>query len=62
MSDLLKCFKTQRENLIVELQHLNVYIALTSDIWNAHSKHDCLCVTGHYLDSDWKLQKKKKKS
>ena len=41
--------------MITELQHPSVSIALTSDIWNTLSKQD---VTGHYLDSDWKIQKR----
>ncbi|KAK3212173.1 hypothetical protein Dsin_016879 [Dipteronia sinensis] len=57
-NDLIKIFKTQRDDLTAELQHLTVSIALTSDIWNACSKHDYLCVTGHYLDSECRIQKK----
>ncbi|KAK3184854.1 hypothetical protein Dsin_032140 [Dipteronia sinensis] len=57
-NDLIKMFKTQRDDLTAELQHLTVSIALTSDIWNACSKQDYLCVTGHYLDSECRIQKK----
>ena len=57
-NDLIKCFQTQRDKLKAELHQLTVSIALTSDIWNAFSKQDYLTVTGHYLDSDWNLQKK----
>ncbi|KAK3193683.1 hypothetical protein Dsin_024993 [Dipteronia sinensis] len=57
-NNLIRLFQTQRDELMAELQHLSVSIALTSDIWNACSKQDYLCVTGHYLDSDWRLTKK----
>ena len=46
-NDLIKYFRTQRDKF-----------ALPSDIWNVCSKQDYLTVTGHYLDSDWNLQKK----
>ena len=44
--------------MIAQLERLSVSIALTSDIWNAHLKQDYLCVMGHYLDSDWMIQKR----
>ncbi|KAK2662889.1 hypothetical protein Ddye_001463 [Dipteronia dyeriana] len=57
-NDLIRLFETQRDDLVAEIQHLSVSVALTSDIWNAYSKQDYLCVTGHYLDSDWRITKR----
>ncbi|KAK2648818.1 hypothetical protein Ddye_016307 [Dipteronia dyeriana] len=57
-NDLIRLFETQRDDLVAEIQHLSVSVALTSDIWNACSKQDYLCVTGHYLDSDWRITKR----
>ena len=37
-NDLKKWFYTERNNLITELHHLSVSIALTYDIWSACSK------------------------
>ncbi|KAK2659633.1 hypothetical protein Ddye_006166 [Dipteronia dyeriana] len=39
------------DDLVDEIQHLSVSVALTYDIWNACSKQDYLSVTRHYLDS-----------
>ncbi|KAK3195391.1 hypothetical protein Dsin_026701 [Dipteronia sinensis] len=58
MNDLIRFVKTQRDDLMAELQHLSVFIALTSGILNACSKQEYLYVTGHYLDSDRRLTKK----
>ncbi|KAK2658908.1 hypothetical protein Ddye_005441 [Dipteronia dyeriana] len=57
-NDLIRLFETQRGDLVAEIQHLSVSVALTSDIWNACSKQDYLCVTVHYLDSDWRITKR----
>ncbi|KAK0604709.1 hypothetical protein LWI29_018579 [Acer saccharum] len=57
-NDLIRLFGSARDDLNAELHSLNVSVALTSDIWNACSKQDYLCVTGHYLNSDWKLTKR----
>ncbi|KAK2648309.1 hypothetical protein Ddye_015798 [Dipteronia dyeriana] len=57
-NDLIRLFETQRDDLVAEIQHLSVPVALTSDIWNACSKQDYLSVTGHYLDSDWRITKR----
>ena len=40
------------------MQNIYFSIALTFDIWSRHSKQDYLCVTGHYVDTQWILQKK----
>ena len=56
-NDLIRLFGSARDDLNAELHSLNVSVALTSDIWNACSKQDYLCVTGHYLNSDWKITK-----
>ncbi|KAK2658652.1 hypothetical protein Ddye_005185 [Dipteronia dyeriana] len=58
INDLIRLFETERDDLVAEIQHLSVSVALTSDIWNACSKQDYLCVTGHYLDSDWRITKR----
>ncbi|KAK3199117.1 hypothetical protein Dsin_022532 [Dipteronia sinensis] len=58
MSDLIRTFQKRRTELISELQNISFSIALTSDIWSGRSKQDYLCVTGHYVDTEWILQKK----
>ncbi|KAK3204308.1 hypothetical protein Dsin_018354 [Dipteronia sinensis] len=57
-SDLIRTFQKRRTELISELQNISFSIALTSDIWSGRSKQDYLCVTGHYVDTQWILQKK----
>ena len=57
-SDLIRTFQKRRTELITELQNISFSIALTSDIWSRRSKQDYLCVTIHYVDTQWILQKK----
>ena len=58
MSDLIRTFQKHRTELIYELQNISFSIALMFDIWSGRSKQDYLCVTGHYVDTQWILQKK----
>ena len=58
MSNLIRTFQKRRTELISELQNISFSIALTSDIRSIYSKQDYLCVIGHYVDTQWILQKK----
>jgi hypothetical protein len=33
-------------------------ISLTSDCWISNQTIGYMCLTAHYIDSDWKLQKR----
>ena len=55
---MIRTFQKRRTELNSELQNISFSIALTSDIWSGRSKQDYLCVTGHYVDTQWILQKK----
>lgn len=56
-NDLKKCFKTMCTRLINDIACLRGSISLTSDMWRAVSKQEYICVTSHYIDSNWRLQK-----
>lgn len=60
MSNELKDQFTSRKNELIAMFATAQYkVSLTSDIWTA-GKHGLsyICVTAHYLDDNWKLQKR----
>ncbi|OAY78882.1 putative AC transposase, partial [Ananas comosus] len=56
--DSIKAFLEYRQNLISILKNLNSKISLTSDIWTSRNEHSFICVTAHWIDSNWILQKR----
>ncbi|KAH7679060.1 Ribonuclease H-like protein [Dioscorea alata] len=46
-----------KQKLISKLSNSSLKISLTSDIWTSQFKTNYLCVTAHYIDSNWVLQK-----
>ena len=47
-----------KQNLISEISKGSFKISLTSDIWSSQNNSDYLCVTAHYIDNNWILQKR----
>lgn len=57
--DLLKYFTDKRDALIEDLKNNAISsVAITSDIWSGNAKEDYLSVVGHYINSDWQLEKR----
>ena len=54
----MKVFTEMRENLIREFSTFNATISCTSDLWQGRVFQHYICVTGHYLDSNWQVQKR----
>ena len=57
-SDCMKVFYTMRQSLIDNFKCFNATISCTSDLWEGCNKIGYLCVTAHYVDDDWVLQKR----
>ena len=47
-----------RTQLINDITSLRGSISLTSDMWKSTAKREYICVTSHYIDNNWTLQKR----
>lgn len=56
--DCVTVFEEERKKLKILLRSVSK-ISLTTDIWTSSSqKLSYMCLTGHFVDRDWKLQKR----
>ena len=55
---IMKKFKTERENFKKYFANFQGKICLTYDIWISLMHIGFLCITAHYIDSEWMLKKK----
>ena len=52
------CMKLFMENKKLLKNHLkNERLCLTTDIWSSVQNYNYMCLTAHWIDQDWKLQK-----
>ncbi|XP_020251906.1 zinc finger BED domain-containing protein RICESLEEPER 1-like [Asparagus officinalis] len=58
--DCMKIYDNLRLNLYEVLDKLPCRVSLTADTWRSgvSEEEEYLCLTCHYVDNDWKLQKK----
>ncbi|TYG49799.1 hypothetical protein ES288_D10G123200v1 [Gossypium darwinii] len=57
--DVLKYYAKERDHVKEELAKAPGLICLTSDNWNSeHSNDEYICIIAHWVDKDWKLQKR----
>ena len=47
-----------KQKLISEISKGSFKTSLTSDIWSSQNNSDYFCVTAHYIDNNWILQKR----
>lgn len=57
-NDCLKAFKEETCNLQEMFRHLKSKISLTSDMWTSNRTMGYICITAHFIDEDWKPQKR----
>ena len=57
-SNVLKMYKREKDKLKIVLGSLPGRICLTSDLWTSISTDGYVSLTAHYVDLNWKLQKK----
>ena len=55
---IMKKFQTKRENFKKYFDNFEEKICLTYDIWTYLMHRGFLCVTAHYIDSEWMLNKR----
>jgi len=57
-SSAMKTFLEYKIRLVEELSSLDCRVSLTADAWDSGYGYHYLCVTCHWLDNDWLLQKR----
>ncbi|PKU62729.1 Putative AC transposase [Dendrobium catenatum] len=57
-NDCKKLFLKEKCNLMEQLSKVTSRICLTSDLWTSINTDGFICLTAHYIDNDWHLQKK----
>ncbi|KAI5429499.1 hypothetical protein KIW84_034185 [Lathyrus oleraceus] len=57
-ADVDEIFKTEKEALKKELANIPSIISLTSDMWTTCTSEGYICMTAHYVDSNWNLKSK----
>ena len=57
-ADVLKLFGKEKHKLSTLLQSCPGRICLTSDLWTSIVTDGYLCLTAHFIDKDWVLQKR----
>ncbi|XP_038987604.1 zinc finger BED domain-containing protein RICESLEEPER 2-like [Phoenix dactylifera] len=56
-NDCMKMFAIEKQKLRSMLRNVD-RISLTTDLWTSNQTIGYICITGHFLDSEWKLQKR----
>jgi hypothetical protein len=57
-NDIIKLYKKTKESLIALFDSNDWKFALTCDTWTATTNESYLCITCHWVDNDWLLQKR----
>ncbi|XP_078156107.1 zinc finger BED domain-containing protein RICESLEEPER 2-like [Carex rostrata] len=57
-SDCVKLYQEEKVNLYNVLDKINCRVSLTTDMWTSASVQGFLCLTCHYIDDNWKMQKR----
>ena len=55
---MLNLFKREKGKLKKLFELLPGQISLTADLWSSINTDGFLCVTSHFIDEEWKLQKR----
>ena len=58
VSDITKIYDREKEKLKQVLGSILNSICLTSDLWTACTSEGYICLTGHFVDDNWKLNSK----
>jgi hypothetical protein len=56
--DCMESYKEQREMLREMLKNCGARVSLTADMWTSNQRLGYLCVTCHFIDKTWKMQKR----
>ncbi|KAF6145464.1 hypothetical protein GIB67_032587 [Kingdonia uniflora] len=57
-ADCIQIFMKEKQKVYEMLDKVPGKISLTADIWTSYNDNKYLCLTAHYIDAAWLLQKK----
>uniref|UniRef100_A0ACD5YB80 Uncharacterized protein n=1 Tax=Avena sativa TaxID=4498 RepID=A0ACD5YB80_AVESA len=57
-NDCVKAFKEEKRILQGMFRNSKSKISLTSDMWTSNQTVGYICITAHFIDENWKLQKR----
>ncbi|KAL4198826.1 hypothetical protein AMTRI_Chr03g47970 [Amborella trichopoda] len=57
-SDVMKIYTSEKKRLHMELEKIPSRVSFTIDMWYSYRNQWYLCLTAHYIDESWKLQKR----
>ncbi|PIA25928.1 hypothetical protein AQUCO_10200001v1 [Aquilegia coerulea] len=57
-SDCLQIYGKEKQKVYEMLDKVPGRLSLTADMWTSYQDHGYLCLTAHYFDETWVLQKK----
>ena len=57
-NDMVKMYKREKERMKSVLTSVPSRFCLTSDLWISISTDGYMCVTAHFIDANWVLQKR----
>ena len=56
--DCMKAFKEEKRILQRMFQNSKSKISLTTDLWTSNQTVGYICITAHFIDEEWKQQKR----
>ena len=56
--DCMKAFKEEKRNLRAMFKNAKSRFSLTSDLWTSNQTVGYICITAHFIDEEWKPQKR----
>ena len=56
--DIMQLYFDEKANLKVQMKRTSHKICLTTDTWTSLQQVNYMCVTAHFVDDNWKLQKR----
>jgi len=57
-ADVMDIFKREKEILKHELANIPTKVSLNSDLWTTCIAEGYICLTSHYVNSDWNLKRR----
>ncbi|KAL5550700.1 hypothetical protein UlMin_000876 [Ulmus minor] len=57
-ADVLKAYQREKLKIKAMFEEVSVRVSLTSDLWSSCISDGYMCLTAHFIDKEWRLQKR----